>query len=350
MRRLQGSSTHFSTFFQDLKSILCKKDISIATKNQNFFFQNHHRFFLFKSQKDRFIHFSLNDEQFSSNLQPPSILYSNHHLIIINKTPGWHSVPIPNNVISQKCLLTKLKQDQLGGGSQKDFLLPVHRIDQPCSGILVYAKNSKAAKRVHTSWKKGQVQKEYLCVVKHDSNFFSGCGHKSDEWQDLYGVLHPIQKHQRSVRMTHLLNDYIVPNSSSSSASKNARICHLRYQILSAPLPHHSDFTLLRVVTNTGARHQVRAMLSQLLQTPVVGDLRYGTKFYKNESSFCNFDQRGEPLPDQSVALHARSLSMPHVKLGSMEFLKSELFTAPVPSTWKSYFGLTEELIQDFDL
>jgi len=128
-----------------------------------------------------------------------------------------------------------------------------------------------------------------------------------------------------------LLTDYIVPNSSSSPARKNARICHLRYQILSAPLPHHSDCTLLQVVTNTaGARHQVRAMLSHLLQTPVVGDLKYGTKFYKNESSFCNFDQRGLPLSDQSVALHVRSLSIPHVKLDSMEFLKSELFTAPV--------------------
>ena len=74
---------------------------------------------------------------------------------------------------------------------------------------------------------------------------------------------------------------------------------------------------------------QVRAMLSQLAKSPVCGDLRYGAS---------------GPLPDQSVALHARSLFLPTVDLGDTD-MKTMRFVAPIPKTWTQFFSLKEAKI-----
>ena len=69
-------------------------------------------------------------------LHPPTIIYSDNHLLVVNKPPGWHSVPnTPKHGKSngscgegetKKCLLTYLKTNKLGGGSKSDFLIPLH--------------------------------------------------------------------------------------------------------------------------------------------------------------------------------------------------------------------------------
>jgi len=78
-------------------------------------------------------------------------------------------------------------------------------------------------------------------------------------------------------------------------------------------------------------------------RSPISGDLRYGnnhnTQFYNNASEGGRVDQ---PLLDGSVALHARSVSLPTVSLGGMEFLKDEPFVGSIPSRWKDFFGLSE--------
>ena len=58
---------------------------------------------------------------------------------------------------------------RLGGGSNSDYLSPTHRIDQPCTGLVLFAKNKKAASRVAAAWKGGRVSKTYLCVVEAES-------------------------------------------------------------------------------------------------------------------------------------------------------------------------------------
>jgi 23S rRNA-/tRNA-specific pseudouridylate synthase len=98
-----------------------------------------------------------------SPLEVPTVLYSNNHLLVVNKPVGWHSVPNPKP--SPKWLLSELKRMQLGGGSGKDFLLPLHRIDKPCSGVMLLGKTSKVTSRIITFWKKKMVVKGYRCVV-----------------------------------------------------------------------------------------------------------------------------------------------------------------------------------------
>ena len=246
----------------------------------------------------RTLHTSINHKDLIS----PSIVFSNHHLLAINKPPGWHSVPIANNSHSKKCLLTKLKNDKLGGGSTQDFLLPLHRIDQPCTGIIVFAKNSKAARRIHSAWKKGNVEKEYLCVVENNRGspiaikYCQETGRSNDVWHELSGFYENNSIHQKTVHMSQNMSpSFSDPNIDSSKHKKNSRNCHIRYQILSSSISSTSYFdktpsySLLRVITSTGARHQIRAMLSQLLKHPIAGDLRYGAE--------------NGPLPDQSVSV-----------------------------------------------
>ena len=91
---------------------------------------------------------------------------------------------------------------------------------------------------------------------------------------------------------------------------------------------------LVAVRTNTGARHQVQAMLSANSKSPIAGDLRYGAKM--------------GPLQDKSVALHERRLCLPTVKLRGTD-LKTKQFVAPIPNTWKEYFGLTEQKLSKLE-
>ena len=265
-----------------------------------------------------------------TSLENPTIAFSNHHLLVVNKPPGWHSVPNEgaNNSVSSgsnsKCLLQYLKRHELGGGSNKDFLLPMHRIDQPCSGVILFAKNSKAATRITTAWKKGLVKKEYWCVVEGNIAQMKKRSIKEDDTSyQVSGILTRVDS-SRSV---------VVRPSTSKTIG---RLCQIQWKHLQTIHTSTKTMELISVKTSSGARHQVRAMLSHLLKSPVVGDLRYG------------FGSSSIPLPDQSVALHARSLFLPSVQLGNTtDILQKTPFISPIPSTWADYFGLQEDDVKN---
>jgi hypothetical protein len=168
----------------------------------------------------------------------------------------------------------------------------------------------------------------------------------------LSGVMEPknISKIQKegtspSVSFKPLSKQYSqkVHTASESTFANGGRICHLEWTYLttisggvmysknlSLKTNRPTDFMhLLLIKTPTGAKHQIRAMMAQLAKSPICGDLRY--------------HRASETLPDQSVALHARSLFIPpnQVSLGETDLSNS--FIAPIPSVWKDYFGLTEK-------
>ncbi|KAL7447551.1 hypothetical protein ACHAWC_000006, partial [Mediolabrus comicus] len=101
-------------------------------------------------------------------LEKPEVIFSNNHVLVVNKPAGWKSQPGDgggggnnqnNSAIDPKCLLTYLQSQELGGGSLNNFLIPTHRLDQPCTGVLIFAKNGKAASRVQVAWAKRKVKK-----------------------------------------------------------------------------------------------------------------------------------------------------------------------------------------------
>jgi 23S rRNA-/tRNA-specific pseudouridylate synthase len=315
----------------------------------------------------------------------PQIIFSNNHLLVVNKPPGWKSQPGngvgingSNNIQSKsesndpKCLLSYLKSQSMGGGSMKDFLMPTHRLDQPCTGVLIFAKNAKAASRVQVAWSKKQVKKCYWVVVEGggmDKNKGGGSMLGLELLQSRSShILDPeTAGNTHTYRLSAILKNTggkvkdgkgdrskhnaggsvavkpLLPGHSSSSAV-DGRICHIEWKHLLSVKTQTSASTrhLLSVTTDTGAKHQVRALLALAGGAPIAGDLRYGNNNMNQQSKY----QPGRveiPLPDGSVALHARSVFLPTVSLGGMEFLKNESFVASIPKKWRDFFGIRED-------
>lgn len=253
----------------------------------------------------------------------------------------------------EKCLLSYLKSQSEGGGSKKDFIVPTHRLDQPCTGVLVFAKNGKAASRIQVAWSKQQVRKEYWVVVEtgDDLNLLKK---RSEPLHDkrtfrLSAILKVNKSAQKGGRRgnKNAGGSVVVKPLSSGHGSQepDGRVCHIEWQqLIRLQSTPSGSRHLLSVKTDTGAKHQVRALLALHGGAPISGDLRYGNQ---NNSQFQRRHQTGvgrvdNPLPDGSVALHARSVFLPTVKLGGMEFLAKDSFIAPIPRRWSEFFNLRE--------
>jgi 23S rRNA pseudouridine1911/1915/1917 synthase len=250
-------------------------------------------------------------------LPPPTVLFSNNHLLVVNKPPGWSS--IPKKTEPEKSLLDHLISLKLGGGSKNDFLIPLHRIDQPCSGVLLLAKTGKAASRVTQIWKKGLVEKTYLCVLEEPLNMevFDNADHG---WNLLEGW----------VRKGKTVGSVKIVRTPPRGEDHDMRQVSLEWRNanLVAALDHSSSDPsattyLVEVKTHMGTRHMVRTLMASVLGHSIAGDLRYRAR---------------QALPDKSVALHAQSVTLPEsFLLGSLE--QERYFEAPIPVTWKKYFG-----------
>lgn len=147
------------------------------------------------------------------------------------------------------------------------FLGLVHRIDRPVSGVLLFARTSKAASRLAKSFHDRKVEKSYLAVV---------VGRMPEGSGELEGF----------VERTHL-RSRLAPRASAS-----AKAALLTYRVLAV----RDELSLLEVTPRTGRHHQIRLQLSAAGH-PVVGDLKY---------------RAPRALPDHSIALHAARLIVPH--------------------------------------
>lgn len=256
-----------------------------------------------------------------ASLPPPTVIYSNNHLLVVNKPAGWHSIPLDNGKASNKCLLSWLKRHAFGGGSRQDFLLPLHRLDQPCSGLLLLAKTSKAASRITKVWKKYEVVKEYTCVLTSRRDLDSlerassaRCGHDEDEegsWFELKGVM------QRSSKLGSVQMMSLAHNTDNVTLEKT-RTCTILWRRNDASFPDHP---VIIVRTSHGAKHLVRSILAQVGQAPIAGDIRYGAM---------------HPLPDRSVALHASKITLPDSLVLPLDHHE---FVAPIPTQWIAWFS-----------
>lgn len=149
----------------------------------------------------------------------------------------------------------------------KRDLYPVHRIDRPVGGIVVYAKSSNAAAALTARIINGQVAKTYYAIVEGQLDHESAT-----------------------------LEQYIVKKGSkayvSKEATKGSKAAKLTYQLLN----RLDRYTILLIQTETGRFHQIRAQLSSIGH-PIKGDVKYGAR-RKNK--------------DRSIYLYAGSLTMHH--------------------------------------
>lgn len=214
------------------------------------------------------------------NLQ---VLYEDNHLIIVNKRPGDivqgdKTGDVPLSEVVKKYL--KVKYNKPGNV----YLGVVHRLDRPTSGIVVFARTSKALPRLNKLFKEKDAKKTYWAIVK------SAPPKKQDT------LVHYMKRNPKQNKSYAHIKE--VPDSKKAI---------LDYKLLKKL----NNYYLLEIDLHTGRHHQIRSQLSSI-GCPIKGDLKYG------------FDRSNK---DASIHLHARKLVFTHpVKKEKLEII------APPPS------------------
>lgn len=214
------------------------------------------------------------------------ILYEDNHLLVFNKKPG-------EIVQGDRTGDTPLSEDLKAFIKQRDnkpgnvFLGVPHRLDRPVSGIVIFAKTSKALERLAAMFREGSVHKTYLALC---------CGEPWDEEGLLEDWLSRNEKQNKS---------YVV-----REGTPGAKLARLRYRFVQRT----ERYSLLEVELLTGRHHQIRCQLSHM-GCPIKGDLKYGAP---------------RSNPDGGICLHSHRAVFVH------PVQKVELTVeAPVPNTWK---------------
>ena len=214
------------------------------------------------------------------------ILYEDNHLLVFNKKPG-------EIVQGDRTGDTPLSEDLKAFIKQRDnkpgnvFLGVPHRLDRPVSGIVIFAKTSKALERMAAMFREGSVHKTYLALC---------CGEPWDEEGLLEDWLSRNEKQNKS---------YVV-----REGTQGAKLARLRYRFVQRT----ERYSLLEVELLTGRHHQIRCQLSHM-GCPIKGDLKYGAP---------------RSNPDGGICLHSYRAVFVH------PVQKVELTVeAPVPDTWK---------------
>lgn len=212
------------------------------------------------------------------------VLFQDNHLIAINKKCGDLSQKDKTNDDSLiELIKQKLKQD-----ANKPFnvyLGVIHRLDRPVSGVLVFAKTSKALVRMNTLFSKKEMNKTYLAVVQ---------GKPQKKTETITNWLKKNEKQNKS---------YVVQED-----TPNAKKAVLTYTVLA----YFSNYTLLEISLETGRHHQIRSQLANLGHI-IKGDVKYGFP---------------RPNDDQSINLHAQKLTFTHPIKKEVIIIK-----APLPNT-----------------
>lgn len=220
-----------------------------------------------------------------SNLQ---ILHEDNHIIVVNKRVGDI---VQGDKTGDKPLSEIVKEfikDKYNKPGEV-FLGVVHRLDRPTTGIVVFAKTSKALTRLNELFKNRETQKTYWAIVKN----------KPPKSQDK--LVHFLKRNEK--------NNTSKAHSNEVPESKIASLDYVIFKEL-------QNYFALEINLHTGRHHQIRAQLAAI-GCPIKGDLKYG------------FDRSN---PDGGIHLHARKLVFIHP-------VTKELLTliAPTPeeAIWK---------------
>lgn len=180
-------------------------------------------------------------------IEASQIIYEDNHLIIINKkaseiVQGDKTGDIP---LSEKVKNYIKQRDNKPGNV---FCGVVHRLDRPVSGIVIFAKTSKALSRMNELFRDKTIQKTYWAVVKN-----------------------------KPPKQTDRLVHYLIKNekNNTSKAFPTDRPGALKAELTYTLIASISNYHLLEINLHTGRHHQIRAQLSAI-GCPIKGDLKYG--------------------------------------------------------------------------
>ena len=211
------------------------------------------------------------------------IIYEDNHIIAVNKT---NSDIVQSDKTGDKSLADMVKAyiKEKYNKPGDVFLGIVHRLDRPVSGVVIFARTSKALTRLNRMFAEKDIRKTYWAIVKN-----------------------------RPPEIEEELHHYIGKNEEKNRASVSIKPrpgfkeAVLRYKVMSAS----NNYYLLEIELMTGRHHQIRAQLARI-GCPIRGDLKYG---YPRSN------------PDASICLHSYKVSFEHPTLKT-----NVTVTAPMPS------------------
>jgi 23S rRNA pseudouridine1911/1915/1917 synthase len=210
--------------------------------------------------------------------KPLEIIHVDNHQLVVNKPAGILTQPsgTDQDSIEAQAKLWIKEQFQKPGNV---FLEAVHRIDKPVSGLVLFARTSKALPRLQESIREKKSHKIYLALVE-------GTPSKTEDVLKHY-LVHG--EHQAQ----------IVPEN-----NPEGKLAILRYKVISSK----GNQSLLQIVLETGRYHQIRVQLSAMGH-PIIGDVRYGSKV---------------PFMPDAIALHHHQLQIPHPITGEMQHFEAK--------------------------
>ncbi len=213
-----------------------------------------------------------------NNLQ---VIFEDNHLIAINKRAGdiVQGDKTGDKALSE-IVKSYIKEKHNKPGNV--YLGVIHRIDRPTTGVILFAKTSKAAARMSALFQSKQIEKKY--------------------WAILQGA--PAEKNAK-------LKHFLIKNAkqNKSYASDTPKPDHKEAILNYTTVSVGTNYSLLEVTIETGRHHQIRAQMAAI-QHPIKGDLKYGAK---------------RSNPDGSICLHAREVRFQHP-------VKDEVITIQAPA------------------
>ncbi len=226
-------------------------------------------------------------------LTPQDILFEDNHLLVVNKPAG---ILVQADKTGDETLADAVKE-YIAVKYKKPgdvFLGTIHRLDRPVSGVVIFARTSKALERMNKLFRDREITKTYWALVKN----------RPPQVEE--ELTHWIKKNTK-------INKAIAANSSGKGGQKAILSYRLTGRI--------SEFYLLEVKPETGRPHQIRVQLAKI-GCPISGDVKYGSD---------------KPNRDASIHLHARSVEFVHpVKKEPVRL------TAAIPNdqAWQLFKGM----------
>lgn len=209
------------------------------------------------------------------------VVYEDNHIIIVNKKSG----EIVQGDKTGDRPLSDLVKDYIKEKYQKPgevFLGVVHRLDRPVSGLVIFARTSKALTRLNKMFAEGDVHKTYWAIVPKRRE-------DTGEWHTLEHWLVRNEKQNKSYAY--------------DSEKPNAKKAILRYRVMG----QGDNYSLVEVNLMTGRHHQIRCQLAKT-GSPIKGDLKYGSPRSNPDGSISLLSRRAEfihPVSKERIVVEA---------------------------------------------
>jgi 23S rRNA pseudouridine1911/1915/1917 synthase len=233
------------------------------------------------------------------SLDPKSILFEDNHCLAVAKPAPLLTQGVPPGIPTLEAMVKAYLKERYHKPGNVYLGIP-HRLDRPVSGVVVFARNTKAARRLAEQFQQRQVHKVYWAVVEPSAEGELPPG--EGVWEDW------LLKVKEEARTERVLAD-----------TPGARHAVLRYRCLHA----RAEGALLELEPQTGRMHQIRVQAA-MRGWPVRGDVLYGSRL--------PFGPAAELPRQRVIALHARSLTFWHpIRYEPLTV------TAPLPETWAEW-------------